>query len=524
MVHYQYWFSNLSACVENLFFAGIIFGWPSLQYVLENEGYFSYLCTSTNASVIDGNSSEVMTSPIRCKEQQASFNLIFTITLAFIYGMAFPFGYMLDRFGTWVFRSMLSLMYTLGIVLLTVSSASLSVLLYPAIVLLGVSGLGLMLSNFQLANFAQSYRGLVITLLNGLRGSSVLVFLLVKKGYDSGTDLRLILEILCWITIYQVIRTFVLMPRKLIPFPLKESTLEYGYKEWICFKTRQVAEHFVPVSLFVVGSSKKVTDKVVELRKNRGRQKVSFLSCLKKPLFWTNVFHLSVISFRVNFVFGTLQPWLRSFVEPSDISRLTDIFGIMLLLCGLTAPMNGMLFDFLVRRFKLKVKNSKIVTLKACLVSMTTTTTLATLLSIMMATFNPYGVFVLQLFARSFVYGGSVTFISANFPAQHIGKLFGLTNFIAGVTSLIQYALFQVALAVDPNFYFINVGLTLVVVLTLVHPALIYYNIHKKSIQEEDDFELDKGMKSAFQFTNLFGVGMLADADNKENLKDTSLQ
>jgi len=516
MVHVQYWLSNLTAFVELLFFAGIVFGWPSLQYVLEREGYFSYLCVNSTNEL--ENLTEETNLPIRCAEQQANFNLIFTLTLTSFYGLSFPLGYLLDRYGTWIFRSFCSVLYTVGIVLLTVSSPSTSVLLYPAFIFLGISGLGLLMSNFQIANFAQSYRGMVITLMNGLRGSSVLVFFLVKKGFDAGADLKLLLQILCWITLYQWVRTFIFMPRKAIPFPLKKSTLEYGYKEWICFKKRQIAEHFVPVSLFVVGASEKVADKIVEMRKNQNEKETSFKDCLKTFLFWTNVFHISVVSLRLNVVFGTLQAWLRSFVHPDDISKLTDDFGIFLLFGGLVAPINGILFDSLVKIFSTRTKTKKAVTLKACFISMIVTSTLATLLSVMMALFIPYGVFVFQLLTRSFVYGGSVTFISTNFPSQHIGKLFGLTNFISGMISLLQFALFQLAIAVDPTFFYINIGLTLAVVTTFIHPILIFYSIRKlnRSEDNKEDNKSQKGVKKAMQFANLFGVAFSIPQCNNE--------
>ena len=47
-MHIQYWFTIVTACVENLFFTAVLVGWPSLQYMLEQEGYFGYSCDHLN--------------------------------------------------------------------------------------------------------------------------------------------------------------------------------------------------------------------------------------------------------------------------------------------------------------------------------------------------------------------------------------------------------------------------------------------------------------------------------------------
>ena len=424
----------------------------------------------------------LMNSRTPAEESQASFNLVFTLSIFTVYGSSFPLGYLFDRLGTWKHRIIVGTMYTVGVALITFSTPATSFLLYPAAIIISSSAVGIFFSNLQVASLTKSYRGLTISLLNGLISTSAVVFLLVKKGYDSGINLRFMLIILLCATMIIWIRTFVLMPSKLIPFPPPNPDFEYGYKEWICFKTRSVAEHFVPVSLFVVGASQPVADQVIECTNNKtinSQDEISFKTCLKNKLFWTNLFHYSVITLRTSIVFAILQTWLGVFTLKAEISQLTDDFGTIILFVGLVAPLNGILFDSVVKKLQRKHNNPELINLKAFFVSMSLTSIFGMLLSLMMMLFSPYGTFAFTLITRSFVFGGNATFLSVSFPSAHLGKLIGLANLSSALTSLLQYPILYIAFAVDPTFYYINLVFLIVIALTLIHPLLIYFDIKK---------------------------------------------
>ena len=51
------WLTLVTGLMECLCFAGAVFGWASLVFVLKTEGYFSYLCvnaTGLNGTLITG--------------------------------------------------------------------------------------------------------------------------------------------------------------------------------------------------------------------------------------------------------------------------------------------------------------------------------------------------------------------------------------------------------------------------------------------------------------------------------------
>ena len=146
--------------------------------------------------------------PATCPESQASFNLVFTIAAALLHVMSCPLEYLQDRFGTWIFRSAMTILNTCGLLLLALSTPSLSDLLYPAYTLLGISGIGLSIANIQTANLAKGYCGLIITIMSGLVITATLLFFLVKQGYEAGIDLSTTISIMTSLIALQWVRTF----------------------------------------------------------------------------------------------------------------------------------------------------------------------------------------------------------------------------------------------------------------------------------------------------------------------------
>lgn len=56
-IRLRYWLTLASGILECLCFAGVVFGYASLVFVLKEDGYFSQLCDSipgTNGTLIKG--------------------------------------------------------------------------------------------------------------------------------------------------------------------------------------------------------------------------------------------------------------------------------------------------------------------------------------------------------------------------------------------------------------------------------------------------------------------------------------
>ena len=379
-----------------------------------------------------------------------------------------------------------NLFCTVGYVLLTISTPNTSWLMYPACIFIGVAGLGLHTTNLQTANFSKPFRSSIVTLLHGLFDSSVIVFLLVKKGCEAGTDLHLIFLILTCLSIFLWMRTYLLLPRKTIPFPLPPGDINFGWKEIRCFKSKDSEPpKITSVSQNVFMDCNDNNSAETE----RGSEDVtpsSFTRSLKNYLFWTNILHYSVVTLRLSFQINCLLSWLESFSDPNQISELNDDFNFILMFGAVASPINGLVIDGLRKILKAKGENIQILNLQATCVSLLITSFLSIIMSITALVLSPHGTFIFFLFTRSFVHGSCTAFIVHNFPFKDFGKFYGLVSLSAGVSSLLQYPIFQLSLSYDPTFYYINIGFLVAALLTLLHPTTILVKIMsmRRSIKE----------------------------------------
>ena len=475
-MHVQDALSIGTGFLEAFVFAGNVFGWFSLHFVFEKENYFADRCdnlTSQNFTNLDPD------QPSFCNEQETSFNLVFTLAVSFMLFLNFPLGIFFDYFGTWVYRTLATTLYSLGYLLMATSSPQNSTQMYPAMIFIGVGGLSLLISNIQTANFSKSAKGVIVTLLNGLFDSSVAVFFVFKKLYDVNISINAIFWVMTGLTMFLWARTYVLLPKSQVPYSAFEKPIKYGWKQWICFGGRRNEEESG-----INENRISLENLPIDESKNNTSQKSSFTDCLKTVVFWTNVFHFSVLSFRLNIFMGTLQPWLKGFATASEISHFTDIVSILLMLGVFASPLNGLIIDITTKKLKPTNPNHKVLNLKVFLISMFITSLLGIILSILIVIPTTYPSFVFLLLARGFLYGGNAAFLSINFPVEHFGKLFGITTFVASLVSLLQYAVLSIALEVDPKFFYINVGFLCLTIISLIHPLAIRQCTKKLKLQK----------------------------------------
>ncbi|XP_017571638.2 solute carrier family 43 member 3-like [Pygocentrus nattereri] len=90
-----YWLTLVTGLVECLCFAGVVFGWASLVFVLKSDGYFRYLCVN---KTVNGTITE------DCGAQDEQLSIIFTIASFMINFSTLPNGFLFDHCGTRVTR------------------------------------------------------------------------------------------------------------------------------------------------------------------------------------------------------------------------------------------------------------------------------------------------------------------------------------------------------------------------------------------------------------------------------------
>ncbi|XP_075959026.1 equilibrative nucleobase transporter 1-like isoform X2 [Anarhichas minor] len=384
--------------VECLCFAGAVFGWASLVFILKTEGYFSSRCVNTTGV----NATQVLD----CSGQDEQFSLVFTIASFMNNFLTLPNGFLFDWFGTTVARLFGIFLYTMGTLMVAFSTAASANLLFPALSVLSAGGILFLITNMQVGNLFGSRRSTIITLYNGAFDSSSALFLVVKLLHEAGVSLRSSFLFLSACSIIHLLRTFFLMPRHHIPYPLPDD-YTYGMT---CGKSKTL-------SLETNGNAPTATEEL-HLNKNvTVQQEKSFRECLMTRFFVLQLLWLSIMQLRHYFFIGTLNPMLQRLTagEPSLVSQYINAFAITQLCGVLCAPWNGLIMDRHKGKPRAAGESEREADLRASVLSLFLTALQGLLFSICASIpYLPlqYFTFVLQVVNRSFLYGGNAAFIS----------------------------------------------------------------------------------------------------------------
>ncbi|XP_058874869.1 equilibrative nucleobase transporter 1-like isoform X2 [Acipenser ruthenus] len=476
----------VSGFMECICFSGVLFGWASLVFVLKSEGYFRERCV---------NSTDTVENNTDCSSQDEQFSLIFTVASFMNNFMTLPIGYIFDRFGTTAARLLGISFYTTATLMIAFSSAASSLLLYPALCLLAVGGILFLVTNIQVGNLFEKHRSTIITLYNGAFDSSSAVFLIVKVLFEIGISLRSMFLFISSCSVLHLLRTFFLLPRKHIPYPLPED-FTYGVScetSQSFTPTREGGEGAGPRNRAPQRTTEVLQPAEEPLRE--GDAEMSFRSCVLSWLFWWQLLWLSVMQLRHYLFIGTLNPMLSRLTEgdPEKISRYTNAFAFTQLCGVLCAPWNGLIMD----RHKRGAHSqrdpqngsARLADLRSSILSLSLTGFQCVLFSVCAAVpVLPlqYLTFILQVLNRSFLYGGNAAFIIIAFPPRHFGKLYGLVMSLSAVVSLLQYPCFILVkgpLQGDPLY--VNVALIAVTLLAFVHPVNVYLHCRRETKQRE---------------------------------------
>ena len=473
-----------TAVIECLTGAGIIFGWQGINSVLQKEKYFLY-CQEVNVT----NGSNVIDN---CTKENYEYqnsqllNVYIVATLALSFSTLFN-GWFFDKFGTFAARSLASFLFLSGCLMMIFSGPSFSGILYPAMCCFAVGGILLLVTNIQTGNLFAEGRSSIITLLNGSLDSSSFMFLLVKMMYDANLKLSLIFTLFAVLTAFQVARTFFLMPVRIIPFPLPKN-----FKLGVFIKKQNYGTDKEMIDLNKDDDSK---EKELMLKPSN-KQTSQLTKCFMNISFWLNVMHLGLLQVRNYFYLGTVSNHLIGLTEDKNIDSYITVFGICQLFGACFAPLNGVLLDVFIKVFS-KNYNPEAAKMRALSISLFTTSMLGIVFSVSCSVniLNvQYISFVLQVVFRSFLYGGSASFIALSFPGEYFGKLYGVTMTVAGVIGLLLFPLKTLHANMDYDFSVINYSFVVVCVLTLVHPICLWMKSIKVQGTVSTDYEDKKAI------------------------------
>ncbi|XP_053923396.1 equilibrative nucleobase transporter 1 isoform X2 [Cuculus canorus] len=468
----------LSGLLECGIFCGVIFGWASLVFVLKKLGYFEDLCEVTS----DPSANRTLTD---CGRQDEQFSLVFTIGSFMNNFMTFPMGFIFDRFGTTVARLIAISLYTGGALLVAFSTPALALLLFPAMSMLSVGGILLILTNMQVGNLFGKYRSIIITLYNGAFDSSSATFLIIKVLHERGLTLRAMFLFMAACSAWHLLRTFFLLPRSRIPYPLP-PTYDYGARCPGRSRSYRTHEEKRP-------PGEPGPEEPLEQRPGGGTSPAPFWACARSALFGVHVLWLSAMQLRHYLFIGTLNPLLDHLARGDQrlVSTYTNAFAFTQLCGVLCAPWNGLILDRHKRGKGPRPEGAlaALADLRASVLSLTVTVVQCVLFSVCAAVpVLPvqFATFVLQVVSRSFLYGGNAAFLAIAFPPQHFGKLYGLAMALSALVALLQYpclALVRGPLRQDP--FYVNVAMVAVVLVAFASPVVVARECRRRAKELE---------------------------------------
>lgn len=511
--NFYHLFSLITAVFESLCYGGLVAGWPALQYIFKEDGYFGGSCPLSGENTTTNNGS-FTTEDKGCSEQDRMLGLVCVVAMTCMFFTSYVFGYIYDRWGTRVSRCLGTLLFNTGCFLIIFSTPESSFVLFPALILLAIGGdMFAVVSNTQLSNLFGSWRSSCITLLVGsCKGSSV-VALMMKVAYEAGMTTKVIFVSINCLTAVVWFRTFFCMPKMHIPYPLPKTGYTSNLEKVIeglvrmfkpaSAKDKEVENNTTPLNLDSNKNELKLTPAIssdeeeIKTRATLLNESVTFQpdnqdnikpfsKCLKTPMYWNEIMYMSLINFRSIFFFSSFLPWLNSsfVLENAQQASIINIFVLTQASAMLVSPFNGIIIDLLTKRFSHRGSSSETSIGKALFLSKALAIILTLLFSVMVCVpfinLQYLSFFVLVMW-RSFTYGGYLAFIASMYPREHFGKLLGFGNIMFGLAQLAQSPLLTLALGpFDGNFLPINILFCCLLFANLIYPTYYYKKLCRR--------------------------------------------
>ena len=478
-MNYCHAFSVVFAVLEGVLCAGLVFGWPSLAFVLKRERFFC----NTNSQLITVNETTAypknwsldynLSHETQCdlNTQKESLVAVYSVGCGCFSIGALIAGIVYDKFGTLVSRISGSTLFTCGCVLFSFTYPESSWLLFPSISMVSLGGVFIYTSNLKLGNLFPSKRATIVSLVEGVMDSSSIMFLFVKIAYEYEVcSMHFSFLVIAATAILQWSRTVFCMPRMFIPHPLPEDDFKLGVfsrERWKTTRSNQQS------SETRIGSPPLITS-------------------LKKLHFWLNIMHLGILQLRFDFFVSTLEEFLENYFHASstDVSIFINVFGILTFSILLISPINGLMIDNLQRRFLKTCVNKHTASCKANAVGLGITSLIGVLFALLICVPSlhlQYFSVVTYMTVVSFVYAGNCNFIALLFPEEHFGRLLGITELIAAIFLFLQYPLSVLVFRFcDGDFLPINFVFIILCFLTLLHPILLFKTDFGKTSHSEE--------------------------------------
>nr|XP_032803409.1 large neutral amino acids transporter small subunit 4-like [Petromyzon marinus] len=398
--HSRRWWMAVSAVLENLLLSAVLLGWGSLLIMLKSEGFYSHLCSDSPANHSNASSSPSSSSPSSavlallagnastppplpplsahargwavCREQDEVLNLAFTVGSFLLSAVTLPLGIVMDRYGPRKIRLVGSSSFMLSCLLIAYGASNpktLSVLIFVALSLNGFGGMCIVFSSLTLPNLFGNLRSTFIALMVGSYASAAVTFPAVKVLYDTGVPFVWLL--LGWALLAVLVFTNCFLHWPLEPFPAPEE-MDYALRmklSWLGLDHRVTGPRFSSY-LSSVGQRLSTTPGADATTKGRVEGYLGapnapagngppllppppFTRSVCTPILLWSLVTMSVTQLRLIFYLGAMNSMLEFLAEGDDpgavmntVGWFASMFGMLQLLCLLTAPIIGYVMDW----------------------------------------------------------------------------------------------------------------------------------------------------------------------------------